>query len=137
MAMFNGTSRFKLVRKLGAGGMGVVYEAEDRLRQSRVALKTLNQTDADLLYRLKQEFRSLREVVHRNLVGLEELFEEDGHYFFTMELVDGENLSTYLRRAAGAAVGPASDVTPVLPSQGLDKRSTETGSPAPLSGSSG
>src|SRR5262245_15231259 len=109
MGMVHDTSRFKLEPKPGGGGLGVVDEDEHRLRQSRVALKTLNQTDADLLYRLKQEFRSLRDVVHRNLVGLEELFEEDGHYFFTMELVDGENLSTYLRRAAGAAVGPAWD----------------------------
>jgi serine/threonine protein kinase len=132
MAMFSGNSRFRLIRELGAGGMGVVYEAEDRLRQSRVALKTLNQTDADLLYRLKREFRGLRDVVHRNLISLDELFEDDGHWFFTMELVNGENLNTYLRRVAGASMAPSTQITPGLELTGLDDgRATETSPSAP------
>src|SRR5262249_605408 len=45
--------RFEIVRRLGAGGMGVVYEAIDRERGGRVALKTLRQLDAGLLYRFK------------------------------------------------------------------------------------
>ncbi|HEY0483944.1 MAG TPA: protein kinase [Kofleriaceae bacterium] len=98
--MFSGNSRFKLLRRLGAGGMGVVYEALDQQRQTRVALKTLRQTDADLLYRLKREFRSLRDLAHRNLIILDELFEEDGDWFFTMELLDGEDLHAYLHRIA-------------------------------------
>lgn len=102
--MFSGNSRFKLLRQIGAGGMGVVYEALDQQRNTRVALKTLRETDAHLLYRLKREFRSLRDLVHRNLVRLDELFAEGGHWFFTMELLEGEELHTYLRGAAG---GPA------------------------------
>src|SRR5438045_1709485 len=127
MATFKGTNRFKLIRKLGAGGMGIVYEAEDQQRQARVALKTLNQTDADLLYRLKREFRSLRDVVHRNLVSLDELFEEDGHWFFTMELVDGVSLSAHLRGTTGAANSLATEVAsmPQLP-RFADRRLTET-----------
>src|SRR5215510_12891344 len=102
--MFSGNSRFKLLRRLGAGGMGVVYEALDQQRKIRVALKTLRRTDADLLYRLKREFRSLRGLIHPNLIGLDELFEEDGDWFFTMELLDGEDLRGYLHRIAGAPV---------------------------------
>jgi eukaryotic-like serine/threonine-protein kinase len=98
--MFDGNSRFKLIRQLGAGGMGVVYEALDQQRNTRVALKTLRETNADLLYRLKREFRGLRDLVHRNLASLDELFEQDGRWFFTMELLDGEDLRTYFQRSA-------------------------------------
>jgi serine/threonine protein kinase len=101
--MFRGNSRFKLVRQLGAGGMGIVYEAEDQQRNVRIALKTLQRADPDLLYRLKREFRSLRDLVHRNLVGLGELFEQEGEWFFTMELVDGKDLLGYLQRGSAAA----------------------------------
>jgi serine/threonine protein kinase len=126
-AMFNGNSRFRLVRKLGSGGMGVVYEAEDQLRKARVALKTLYQTDADLLYRLKREFRSLRDVVHRNLISLDELFEEDGNWFFTMELIDGENLSDYLQRTAMPPLAAEGGGAPAWRMPGLpDEAATET-----------
>jgi len=110
--MFSGNSRFKLLRRLGAGGMGVVYEALDRHRKTHVALKTLQQADADLLYRLKREFRSLRDLVHRNLIGLDELFEEEGHWFFTMELLEGEDLRAYLHRVARTAAGTGDLATP-------------------------
>jgi serine/threonine protein kinase len=109
--MFSGNSRFKLLRRLGTGGMGVVYEALDQQRKIRVALKTLRETDADLLYRLKREFRSLRDLVHPNLIGLDELFEEDGHWFFTMELLDGVDLRGYLHRVARAPDATGEDAT--------------------------
>src|SRR5262245_42576175 len=96
---FSGTSRFRVIRCLGAGGMGVVYEAEDRERGQRVALKTLRLTDSDTLYRLKQEFRRLADLSHPNLVALGELVVGD-ECFFTMELVAGTDLVTYVRGGA-------------------------------------
>ena len=59
MVPFEGTARFHVLRQLGAGGMGVVYEALDLERNERVALKTLNEMDADALLRFKREFRAL------------------------------------------------------------------------------
>ncbi len=94
---FGGTERFEIVRRLGAGGMGVVYEAFDRELESRVALKTLRSLDANGRYRMKREFRLLREVRHPNLVALGELIEESGRLFFTMDLVDGVDMLTYVR----------------------------------------
>jgi serine/threonine protein kinase len=88
--------RFTVKRLLGQGGMGVVYEADDRERRARVALKTLPFMDAAAIYRLKQEFRALAGVRHPNLVGLHELFCDDGEWFFTMDLVKGLPLSDYL-----------------------------------------
>src|SRR6187431_845265 len=117
--MFDGNRRFKLLRQLGAGGMGVVYEALDQQRDTRVALKMLREPDADLLYRLKREFRGLRDLHHRNLIGLDELFEEDGHWFFTMELLDGEELCAYFQRIAWA---PAATDDPTAPQWDRDAR---------------
>ena len=95
---FHGTERFAVVQRIGAGGMGVVYEAFDRERQERVALKTLREFDGDALYRFKQEFRSLSEILHPHLVPLYELVGDGDRWFFTMEFVEGAvDLLTYLR----------------------------------------
>jgi serine/threonine protein kinase/tetratricopeptide (TPR) repeat protein len=94
---FPGTDRFRVVRRLGAGGMGVVYEVDDNVRNEVVALKTLARTTAADVYRLKREFRSLADVAHPNLVCLYELFVEDERCFFTMELVRGVSFVDYAR----------------------------------------
>lgn len=102
VAEFQGTERFQVLRRLGQGGMGVVYEAFDRTRKMRVALKTLNRVDAQNIYRMKQEFRALADVTHPNLAQLHELVFEDGLWFFTMELIDGRDLLAYTREEIAA-----------------------------------
>jgi eukaryotic-like serine/threonine-protein kinase len=89
--------RFTIQRRIGAGGMGVVYEAFDRDRRHVVALKKLLGTDASAIYRLKNEFRALADVVHPNLVRLYELIGEGDDWFFTMELVDGTDFLHAIR----------------------------------------
>lgn len=97
------SGRFMIHRRIGAGGMGVVYEAYDRDRGQLVALKKLLGTDATAIVRLKNEFRALADVVHPNLVRLYELIGEDDDWFFTMELVDGVDFLQFLRgRRSGA-----------------------------------
>ncbi|MGR9108485.1 MAG: protein kinase domain-containing protein, partial [Gammaproteobacteria bacterium] len=95
---FQGTERFQIVRQLGAGGMGIVYEAIDRERNSRVALKTLQRLDPEQIYLFKQEFRSLANIVHKYLIPLYELIFDGEHWFFTMEQIEhGMEIIPYVR----------------------------------------
>ena len=71
-----GTKRFQVLRRLGSGGAGVVYEVFDREQGARVALKTLQALHANALLRFKAEFRALQDLRHANLVRLFELFDE-------------------------------------------------------------
>jgi serine/threonine protein kinase len=102
MTDFAGTSRFAVARRIGEGGMGVVYEAFDRERRMRVALKTMQRLDATALVRFKKEFRALADVSHRNVAALYDLVTDDGGTFFTMELVEGLNFLEYVRGRASA-----------------------------------
>ncbi len=95
--------RYEVVERVGAGGMGVVYKARDTVRGHTVALKTLHQLEPGALLRLKNEFRYVANVTHRNLVSLHELMEADGKWFFTMEFIEGESLWALLHRGAQAA----------------------------------
>lgn len=88
---------------LGAGGMGVVYEALDRELRAPVALKCLPSSSPDAFLRFKNEFRALRDLHHENLVRLGELVFERGQLFFTMELVEGCDIISHCWGERGAA----------------------------------
>ena len=87
--------RFEVLRRLGEGGMGIVYEAFDRQRRGKVALKTLHRLEPAGIYQLKSEFRVLADVSHPNLVRLHELFADDQTWFFTMDLVEGRRFDSW------------------------------------------
>jgi tetratricopeptide (TPR) repeat protein len=111
---FRGTDRFRIRRKLGSGGMGVVYEAYDKQTDKVVALKALTHTEASHISRFKNEFRSLANVSHPNLISLYELM-SDGHYwFFTMELVQGLSFLEYVRPGYRRTSGSEESITPTL-----------------------
>jgi serine/threonine protein kinase len=102
------TERYEVLRRIGAGGMGVVYEAQDRERGQKVALKTISDPDVAKLYQLKREFRVLADLSHPNLVALYDLVVDAEACFFTMELVDGVDLLAYLwRQSADSDVAHA------------------------------
>jgi len=109
---FPGTSRFEIVRSLGAGGMGEVYEAIDRERDQHVALKTLRAMGADSLLRFKNEFREFQNLQHPNLITVGELYSEEGEWFFTMELLDGVDFLDYVRPSSASARRSSSDRSP-------------------------
>ncbi len=96
--------RYRVVRPIGAGGMGEVYEADDLDLGARVAVKTMRVEDENTLARFKQEIQLARTVTHPNVCRIFDLHRhhepESGRVitFLTMELVEGETLSEYLGR---------------------------------------
>ncbi len=99
-SFFRGSDRFRVVERLGSGATGEVFQAVDLGSQARVALKALRQASPELLRLFKREFRAMQDIRHENLVSLGELFEEEGQWFFTMELIEGgTDLLGYVSRA--------------------------------------
>ena len=90
---------YVIERRIGSGGMGVVYEGVDVERHRRVAIKQLPEVDADALLRFKGEFRVVADLSHPNLVTLYELISVDGSWMIVMELVRGDSLRAFLTRA--------------------------------------
>jgi serine/threonine protein kinase/tetratricopeptide (TPR) repeat protein len=92
--------RYRVVRKLGEGGMGVVYEARDESLNRAVALKLIREdvSDAQAARRFRREARVAASVSHPNVCQLFEIDEENGALFIVMELLEGESLETRIRR---------------------------------------
>lgn len=93
--------RYEIRQQLGEGGMGVVYRAYDRELKELVAIKTLRPElvgDPTLLERFKQEIRLARQISHPNVVRTHDLGVTDGHYFITMEYVEGTSLDQLIKR---------------------------------------
>jgi eukaryotic-like serine/threonine-protein kinase len=86
---------YRILRKLGSGGMGEVYAAEDEKLQRQVALKLLPPdmaADPERLQRFQREARAVAALNHPNVVTIYSVEEADGVHFLTMELVEGSTL---------------------------------------------
>lgn len=93
--------RYRIVGRLGRGGMGEVYRADNLKLGQQVALKFLPpEVDRDpaRLTQLHTEVRMARQVSHPNVCRVYDIGEEEGHTFLSMEYIDGEDLSSLLRR---------------------------------------
>ena len=106
-------SRYRIIALLGKGGMGEVYRADDLTLGQAVALKFLPDEaakDEGLLERFRNEVRIARRVSHPNVCRVYDVGEVDGHTFFTMEYVDGEDLASLLRRIGRLPPDKALDI---------------------------
>jgi serine/threonine-protein kinase len=96
--------RFHVLRKIGSGGMGVVYEARDERLDRRVALKVLARSDeAEARARFVREGKSASQVTHANVAVIYEAGEDGDVAFIAMELVEGETLDAWLHTARSLA----------------------------------
>jgi hypothetical protein len=105
--------RYRIVRRIGHGGMGAVWEAEDLKLDQRVALKLiLEEITADVRWaqRFRTEARLARQVTHPNVCRVYDIAEVRGRQFISMELVDGEDLESLLRRVGRLTTAKAIEV---------------------------
>jgi Tol biopolymer transport system component len=113
-------SHYRLVEKIGEGGMGVVWKATDTTLDRSVAIKILPEIfsgDDELLARFEREAKLLAALNHPNIAVIHGLHHADGMHFLAMELVPGENLAQRIWRGAlpeGEAVSVARQVADAL-----------------------
>lgn len=92
---------YRIIEKIGEGGMGIVYKAFDLNLDRYVALKVIHSyltTSDDIVARFKQEAKIQASLIHPNIISLFNLFQYDGSYFMVMEYVEGETLSKRIKR---------------------------------------
>ncbi len=106
--------RYRIVRMIGQGGMGVVYQADDLRLGHPVALKFLPPAlagDARRLEQFHNEVSVARQVSHPNVCRVYDIGDVDGHLFLSMEYIDGEDLATRLRHRGPLPEADAVELT--------------------------
>jgi TolB-like protein/predicted Ser/Thr protein kinase len=92
-------SRYRILEKLGAGGMGIVYKAEDPRLKRIIALKVLNElfsSDDDARERLEREAQAAAALNHPNIIGVYEIGDFEGRAYIAMEYVEGQSLDAVM-----------------------------------------
>src|SRR6516162_3144032 len=111
---------YRILREIGRGGMGVVYEAEQESLGRRVALKVLSAgalSDPKQVRRFDREAKAAARLHHTNIVPVFGVGRQDGHHYFVMQFIAGLGLDVVLEdlrrlRRAKSAAGPAAVLVP-------------------------
>jgi serine/threonine protein kinase len=94
-------NRYRIVRQLGSGGMGAVYEAVDQRLDATVAIKETFSVDDRLRRKFEQEARLLAQLHHPNLPRVSDYFTEEGRAFLVMQFIAGDDLAKIISQQPG------------------------------------
>jgi serine/threonine protein kinase len=127
---FKRLADFEIVRLLGRGGMGMVYEARQISLNRVVALKVLSGglgLTAKAVQRFRREAEAAAKLHHTNIVPVYATGEEDGTHFYAMELIEGPSLDELIRRMRGGAGGEGPIAAALVNGGGLAPELARTG----------
>jgi serine/threonine protein kinase len=99
--------RYQVLKELGRGGMGIVFQAHDKQLNEQVALKIISpmlSNDPESLERLKREVSSARRISHPNIIRIYDIGETNGLHFVSMEFFPGQNLKEYIRNSGALSL---------------------------------
>jgi eukaryotic-like serine/threonine-protein kinase len=105
--------RYEIVRLIGHGGMGAVYEAHDRELDRKVAIKVIRSelaSDPEIVRRFKHELLTASQVSHRNVVRIYDIGEAEGTKFISMEYLDGKDLATLIHERGAIPALEAAEI---------------------------
>jgi serine/threonine protein kinase len=131
---------FELLRELGRGGMGVVYEARQVSLKRRVALKVLPPAlgmSPQAKQRFEREAQAAAKLHHTNIVPVHAIGEHDGHHYYAMDLIEGQSLDHVLRDVADQGSNPLLDKTVTQAASALPARQEPTADSSPATTSQG
>jgi len=106
-------SRYQILKELGRGGMGIVFQAYDKELKEQVAIKILSpllSSDPDALERLKREVSSARRVTHPNVIRIHDISEFNDLHFISMEFFDGISLKDYIKKTGALSLMQALNI---------------------------
>ncbi len=106
-------NRFQLLKEIGRGGMGIVFQAHDKQLKEQVAIKVLSpllSNNADGLERLKREVSAARRITHPNVIRIHDISESGGLHFVSMEYFSGTTLKDIIKRDGAFSAAEGSQI---------------------------
>ena len=129
--LFDG--RYRMIRRLGSGGMANVYLAEDEELGRRVAIKVLDEqhaTDEQFVERFRREAKNAASLSHPNIVSIYDRGEAEGTYYIAMEYIEGRTLKELIVARGPLPIDRAVDVHPADPRRRCASRTARGSSTA-------
>jgi serine/threonine-protein kinase len=105
--------RYQILKELGRGGMGIVFQAHDKQLKEQVAIKILSpllSNDDEALERLKREVSSARRITHPNVIRIHDISELNGLHYVSMEYFPGTNLKDYVKQSGALSMMQAYNI---------------------------